>query len=131
MRKYIRRMARALSRLWDAIKAPYYRMKDYLRYRRAVQMADDAHDKDGDRYYVMPTMEGKLMVMDRKNFRNLKRKGYIHKDATMQNAIEECFYYTPKLSNMEPITPHIQQQKFNEYQQWCKAMRMINHFTKK
>lgn len=130
MRKLFRKVAKAISKLLDAIVNPYYAIKDYLRFREAVIMADDAHAKDSDRYYVMPTMNGKLMVMDRKNFRILKQKGYIAKNASMQSAIRECFYYTPKIGEVEPMTASIGKAKYEEYKQWCKAMRIMNHFTR-
>lgn len=115
-------------RLVQAIKNAYNDFKDYLRYRRAVQMADEAHAKDKDRYYVMPSMDGKLLVMDRKNFRNLKKKGYIAKNATMQNAIDECFYYTPRIGS-EGIPEPLRKQKYGEYRNWCKAMRLLSHYS--
>ena len=62
---------------------PITKLRDYLRYSEAVKKADEAHAKDGDRYYVVPSnnKDGKilLLVMDRKNFRRLKFKGYINK----------------------------------------------------
>lgn len=115
-------------RLVQAIKNAYNDFKDYLRYRRAVQMADEAHAKDKDRYYVMPSMDGKLLVMDRKNFRNLKRKGYIAKNATMQNAIDECFYFTARLNN-EGMAEPVMKMKYQEYKNWCKAMRMLKYYS--
>ena len=123
---------RAARRLLLKLIQPFYfyDLKDYLRYREAVELADEAHAKDSDRYYVMPSMDGKLLVMDRKNFRELKRKGYIRKDATIQNAITECFYYTPRIGGQEPITKSIQKAKWKEYKKWCKAMRMLDYFTK-
>lgn len=130
MKKLMRRLARAVQKLVDAVLAPYYAMKDYLRYINAVQMADEAYEHDQDRYYVMPSMDNKLLVMDRKNFRHLKRKGYIAKNATIQNAIDECFYFTPRIGS-EGISEQVRKQKYSEYKNWCKAMRMLNHYTKK
>ena len=130
MRRLVRKVAKAILRLFDWMWEPYYLLKDYLRYLRAVELADAAHEKDHDRYYVMPTMDGKLMVMDRKNFRQLKQKGYIHKDARMHNAIAECFYFTPKIGEMEPISTQVRKQKYSEYKAWCKAMKIINHYTR-
>lgn len=126
----LKRWLRAAKRMFDKYFNAFYCLKDYLRYRKAVMMADDAHAKDGDRYYVMPSMDGKLLVMDRKNFRALKRKGYIQKNATMQSAIAECFYYTSRIGGAEVMPEHVRTMKYSEYKSWCKAMRILNHFTK-
>lgn len=129
MNKLLKELARAIKKLVGKTLAPYYAMKDYLRYLRAAQLADNAYAHDHDRYYVMPSMDNKLLVMDRKNFRILKHKGYIAKNATMQNAIDECFYYTPRLG-AEGMSEQVRIQKYSEYKQWCKAMRLLKHYTK-
>lgn len=126
----MKKVRKWLGRAERFFLTPVNNLRDYLRYREAVIMADEAHAKDSDRYYVMPSMDGKLLVMDRKNFRRLKRKGYIHKNATMQNAIRECFYYTPGLANAGVITEDALKRKYAEYKKWCKAMRMIGGATK-
>lgn len=122
------RLLSKIASLFRKMMNPYYELKDYLRYFKAVQMADDAYAHDQDRYYVMPSMDNKLIVMDRKNFRNLKRKGYIAKNATMQNAIDECFYYTPRIGS-EGIPEPMRKQKYGEYKNWCKAMRLLSHYS--
>ena len=85
-----------LRAMRDYITRPYYNLRDYLRYREAVEIADAAHEKDSDRYYVMPSMDGKLIIVDRKNFRLLKtrcrncrrcRRG-IHRPGVCQRAWE-------------------------------------------
>lgn len=105
----------------------YYRLIDYLRYYKAVQMADIAHEKDNDRYLVMPSTDGKLIIVDRKNFRMLKRKGYINKSANIGTMLVECFYYTAGM-NTDPISEEWRKKKYKEYLQWCKAMRILNHY---
>ena len=85
------------------------KFKAYLQLRDAVQKADSAHAKNGARYYVVNGANGKLVVMDRKNFRLLKRKHYIDSDVTMNDLALGCFYYTPQrdgsgcISNSEAI----------------------------
>ena len=50
-----------------------------LKLREAINKADDAFRENGNRYYVLPSWRGKdLIVMDRKSFRQLKHKRYIH-----------------------------------------------------
>ena len=50
----------------------FSKFRDYLVYREAVRLADAQHEKNHSRYYVVPSKSGKLMVVDRKNFRILK-----------------------------------------------------------
>jgi len=70
---------------------------DYLRYREAVRKADQQHQETGERYYVLPmygTDKPKLFITDRQNFKVLKRKHYINKDAKVVDLINESFYFT-------------------------------------
>lgn len=64
-------------------------------YSLAVRKADNAHSENGERYYVMPSEDGRLVIVDRRNFRILKRKNYISKDASVADMQRECFYCTP------------------------------------
>ena len=125
----MKRIWKWLRAIKDYITRPYYNLKDYLRYREAVEMADAAYAKDSDRYYVMPSMDGKLIIVDRKNFRLLKRKGYISKTATMGSTITECFYFTPNVQRI-PINEEWRKKKYEQYKKWCKAMRIMNRVTK-
>lgn len=104
---------------------------DYLRYRKAVQMADDAHAKDGDRYYVMPSNQKKqkgkptLIVMDRKNFRKLRQKGYIDRRANMRDVVNECFYCTPYANGNGYLDAKGRKLKLALYFSYCKSRREI------
>lgn len=75
----------------------FQKLKATLRYDEAVRKADEAHEKTGNRYYVMPVYgsKGKLIVIDRPNFRIMKKKGYISRDARVFHLEKECFYCTP------------------------------------
>lgn len=68
-----------------------------LQLRQAILKAEDAHRRFGHRFYVMPTFNGsgKLVIMDRKNFRGLKHKHYINQQARVMDLQNECFYFTP------------------------------------
>jgi hypothetical protein len=68
-----------------------------LRLRKAVQLADQAHLADGERYYVVPSTEKgiKLIVLNRRNFRLLKQKHYVSRNARVITLDSECFYATP------------------------------------
>lgn len=68
-----------------------------FRLKKAIQLADDSHANDGERYYVIPSTEKgiKLIVLNRRNFRILKSKGYISRKASVMNLDSESFYATP------------------------------------
>lgn len=54
------------------------KLRASIRLNEAVVQADKAHEETGERYYVMPNgKSGKLIIMDRFNFRKLKQKGYV------------------------------------------------------
>lgn len=103
----------------------FHRFVAYLQLREAVRKADDAHRKDGERYYVMPTFgtdkKPKVVVMDRYNFRKLKHKGYISTKATTRDLIGECFYFTPYRNGSGFITPEFQHRKQLQYLSWYAA----------
>lgn len=67
-----------------------------LQLREAIRKAEEAHRRYGQRFYVMPTFNGsgKLVIMDRKNFRRLKQKHYISSKAQIADLRAECFYFT-------------------------------------
>ena len=107
----------------------FKRFKDYLQLREAVRLADMAHEKDNDRYYVMPSEDGKLIVMDRKNFRKLKQKHYISHEAKVIDLMWESFYYTPNKGNdfMPDIEFHF---KLKKYYKWREDFRKAKKLEK-
>lgn len=72
------------------------RLKARLVYYKAVKEADAASVRNnGNRYYVMPSIaRGKVIIFDRSQFRQLKRKHYIKATMNMQDCKKNCFYYT-------------------------------------
>lgn len=72
------------------------RLKAKMVYSKAVRMAESASAKDnGNRYYVMPsTVRGKVIIFDRSQFRQLKRKHYVKESMKMQDCVKNCFYHT-------------------------------------
>ena len=111
-----------------------HKFRDYLRYREAVKKADEAHAKDGDRYYVVPSnnMDGKilLLIMDRKNFRKLKQKGYINKDANIRDLVNESFYFTPYVNGDGYLDAEGRKLKLKLYFSYCKAQRELKNGKK-
>ena len=103
----------------------FQKIKASLIYREAIRKADKAHADDGGRYYVLPSAEGKLLIMDKKNFRILKRKHYINSKATVQDMLNECFYFTPYCNGDCAITPEIRAIKYKQYLSWREALLKI------
>lgn len=96
----------------------FKRIKARVVFDIAVRKADEAHTQSGERYYVMPSTDGKLVIVDRKNFRILKRKHYVDKDVNLSSIQKECFYCTP-YHNGEGEMPHdIRQLKYAVYLDW-------------
>lgn len=71
----------------------FRRLKRKIVYYNAVRLANKCHAKNGYRYFVVPTTKGKLIVMDKKNFRILKRKHYLS-DVPTHMLADRCIYHT-------------------------------------
>ena len=98
----------------------FKKLKAYLRYREAVRKANEAHERTGERYYVMPASGTKkaLLVMDRFNFRRLKHKGYITNKASVVDLERECFYATPYRNGTAEMLVSIIELKKQQYYAW-------------
>lgn len=101
----------------------------YLQLREAVSRADKAHEKNGERYYVMPQQTGgkpKLIIMDRRNFRILRSKHYISRNSNVNDLIAECFYFTPYSNGSGYITEDFRKRKVQQFFAWMDAQRKLN-----
>lgn len=98
----------------------FQKLKATLRLREAVKKAEKAHAQTGERFYVMPLSgsDGKLIIMDRFNFRKLKRKGYITYDAHVLDLEKECFYFTAYRNGTCGIVPEVESFKRKQYYRW-------------
>jgi hypothetical protein len=94
----------------------------YLRYREAVKQADKAHQETGERYYV-PYGDGKLIIVDRKNFRSLKNKHYIDHKVKVRDLLAECFYFTPYRNGNGYIDDVARKVKLESYYSYIDAVR--------
>lgn len=110
-----------------------YQFFDYLRYREAVKKADKAHKKTGERYYVMPSTgyDRKLIIMDRYNFRKLKQKGYINRNANQRDLLRECFYCTAYINGDGYLDARGRRMKLVLYFSWCVAQRKLKKEKRK
>lgn len=97
--------------------------RDYLRLRKAIIMADERHAQDSDRYYVVPSMDGQLLIMDRKNFRLMKRKHYIAQETTLNDLRRMCFYHTPYSNGSDSMPDNVRKERAEMYYQWAVAKR--------
>ncbi|WP_308662106.1 hypothetical protein [uncultured Alistipes sp.] len=95
----------------------FKKFKAYLRFREAVKRADEAHQRDGQRYYVLPA-KGKLVIMDRRNFRILRRKGYISRNANVPSIPRHCIYYTADGSGRGGHERENLTSQFHRYLEW-------------
>ncbi|WP_304771992.1 hypothetical protein [Paramuribaculum intestinale] len=90
-----------------------------LRLNFAISKADTAFATTGERHYVMPQHGSRrLVVVDRRNFRLLRRKGYINPKATVTDMISECFYHTPYRDGSGILAPDMAAQKRKAYLRW-------------
>lgn len=104
----------------------FRKLKASLRLREAIKMADKAHQQTGHRYYVMPqhgSYGKKLVVMDRYNFRRLKMKHYIQREARVFDLVRECFYCTGYRDGNQSLSPEDRKKKVIQYFAWVEADR--------
>ena len=110
----------------------FVKMKAALRLIEAVHRANKAHESTGNRYYVMPTSgtSGNLVIMDRYNFRKLKQKHYINRNATQMNLAAECFYCTPYSNGTGKLSALERSLKRESYYSWVAAVRQLRKHNK-
>lgn len=99
-------------------------IKAFLRLYEAMRQANKAHNHNGQRYYVMPTSgtSGQLIIVDRANFRKLKRKGYINRNNFISDLQNECFYCTPYRNGMGALSSKAIALKKKQYYSWLDAI---------
>jgi hypothetical protein len=108
----------------------FVKFQSLLRLHEAIRQADAAHEKDGERYYIMPSSDGKLIIMHKRDLRLLKRKHYVNDKATTQDLIKECFYCTPYTYGDGALPPEIRSEKKAQYLSWVAAIRSIKKANK-
>lgn len=96
-----------------------------LRLCEAIRQADEAHKETGERYYVMPTSgkSGQLIIMDRYNFRKLKQKRYVSREASVLDLERECFYCTPYRNGKNELADCIIKMKRKMYYSWLVSLK--------
>lgn len=93
----------------------FKKLKAHLRFREAVRMANKAYAETNQRHYVLPSPDGMLIVMNRKNFRGLKRKGYIDRRAYILGLERGCLYCTPYGNGTRGMNEETTKERFKRY----------------
>ena len=103
-----------------------------LQLRGAIRQAETAHHRFGHRFYVMPTFNGsgKLVILDRKNFRDLRLKHYIACHAKVADLLAESFYFTPDRAGNYLSDPD-RRQKLRLFFAWADAQHNARRSHKK
>lgn len=97
----------------------FKRFRAVLRLKEAVRQADKAHKETGERYYVMPNGDsGKLIIMDRSNFRKLKQKRYVSHNVFVSDLERECFYCTPYRNGNGALPTEVITMKRRQYMEF-------------
>lgn len=93
----------------------FKKFKAYLRFREAIRQADKAYVNTNQRHYVLPTPDGMLIIMNRKNFRGLKRKGYIDRRACILGLESGSLYCTPYANGTRGMSTETRKERFKRY----------------
>ncbi len=103
----------------------FRKLRASLRLTEAIKRAEQAFKETGERYYVMPTTshKGELIIMDRRNFRKLKQKGYISHDVRVTDLERECFYCTSYRNGEGVLPDFIVDMKRKEYYKWLDSIK--------
>ena len=97
----------------------FKRFRAVLRIKEAARQADKAHKETGERYYVMPNgNSGKLIIMDRFNFRKLKQKRYMSPKVFVDDLERECFYCTPYRNGDGALPKEVVKMKCRQYMEF-------------
>ncbi len=97
----------------------FKRFRAVLRIKEAARQADKAHKETGERYYVMPNgNSGKLIIMDRFNFRKLKQKRYMSPKVFVDDLERECFYCTPYRNGNGALPKEVVKMKCRQYMEF-------------
>lgn len=96
-----------------------------LRLYMAIRKADKAHRKTGERYYVIPMTgsHGRLVVLDRKNFRLLKAKRYMNRHQYVGDLEEGCFYCTPYRDGSRQLSDEFIAHKRRQFFAWADSLK--------
>lgn len=69
-------------------------LRSFIQLQSAIIKADRYHQLNGQRHYVMPFPDGKLVIFSKDSFKDWKRKGYLQKLSSVGSMERQCFYHT-------------------------------------
>lgn len=101
----------------------FSKFRALLRWRCARMRADEALVCTGQRHYVIRGARRSLFVISRHDFRNLKRKHYIRRDASVAELESQCFYATPYPDGSRRMTRAVLRLKKAMFLQWWQEHR--------
>ena len=103
----------------------FKKLTAYLKLRKAIIMAEEEHVKTGNRYYVAPSEhKGRivLLIVDKHEFKKLKRKHYIDRKANLHDLENECVYCTAYADGKRALSEEVKIAKKERYYYECGAI---------
>lgn len=93
----------------------------------AIHMANKAHEQDGQRYYILPDANDRLIILTRYSFRKLKKQGLISSKATITDITRESFYFTPYANGTDSLSLEASKAKRKMYLKYVAFNRKRRH----
>ena len=93
----------------------FKKFKLFLTFREAVKMANQAYKDCNQRFYIVTTPDNRLVIMNRRQFRILRRKDYIAKDERITDLAYKSIYHTPDGSGRGGISAECLRSRFHVY----------------
>lgn len=91
----------------------------YIRLKLAIHKAEEAHARNGQRFYVIPAQNKKqLVITDRRNFRIMRMKKYFHRDMIMRDVDDACIYYTAHRNEESPMSRSERKRRALGFYRW-------------
>jgi hypothetical protein len=109
----------------------FRRIKAFTLLYKAIEQADAAREKYGRRFFVMPTQDGKLVVMDKYDLRRLKVKHYIDKSTNVATLLQEAFYFTALGNGLGELDPQDRKIRARAYYKWYDLTYKINRINRR
>ena len=99
---------------------PFKKLKAFLKLNEAIKQADEAFARTGFRHYILPlqTKKKELLIVDKKNFKKMKQKGYIDKSITITDVRKYCFYCTSFTNGIDKLSGPELRVKRKNYFKW-------------
>lgn len=91
----------------------------FFRLKVAVRNAEEAHRRSGERFYVIPSVNKRqLVICNRRNFRIMRMKKYFHRDMVMRDVDDACIYYTAHRNDGSPMSRDERKRRAAGYYRW-------------